>query len=131
MQAPALGLNSSNNNSYNVSGETQEAALQCFLSIANRWGAYPNTNGPERVSSLVNEDFLLSKTVGLCKIAPRDAISCIHYYAMGDSAIVTFIDVPALTQRTDSIATNRCRPRQDRQVRLALPAPGSPRGHRK
>ena len=24
---------------------------------------------------------------------------------MGDSAIVTFIDVPALTQRTDSIAT--------------------------
>ena len=91
MQAPALGLNSNNNS--NVSGETQEAALQCFLSIANRWGAYPNTNGPERVSSLVNEDFLLSKTAGLCKIAPRDAISCIHYYAMGDSAIVTFIDV--------------------------------------
>ena len=57
------------------------------------------------MSSLVNEDFLLSKTAGLCKIAPRDAISCIHYYAMGDSAIVTFIDVPALTQRTDSIAT--------------------------
>ena len=110
MHAPALGLNNNNNssssNSNSGSGnDTQEAALQCFLSIANRWGAYPNTNGPERMSSLVNEEFLLSKTAGLCKIAPRDVVSCIHYYAMGDSAIITFIDVPALTQRTDSIAT--------------------------
>ena len=101
MHAPALwtGSNLSNN------ADTQEAALQCFLSITNRWGAYPSTSGPERVSSLVSEDFLLSRTVGLCKVTQRDALSGVHYYAMGDNAIVTFVDVPAITQRTESIAT--------------------------
>lgn len=79
--------------------QVAEAALKCFFTVINRWSVFPSTAGPTRVSPLLNEEMFLRKTMERYGLSLPDALSCARHYALGNSALVTFLDVPELSER--------------------------------
>lgn len=90
--------NGTNGNNGTPSKTVVNAAYQCLLTIVNEWAVFPSNAGAERVSSLVNEEFLLRRMVAAGGLTAAETSQYIRYYALDDSRILTVLDVPALAE---------------------------------
>eukprot|EP00727_Mastigamoeba_balamuthi_P001043 m51a1_g10936 hypothetical protein (1316) ;mRNA; r:156656-163696 len=71
-----------------------EAAMECMLSFVNNSGFYPSVAGPERVSSLITEELLISKVSEHLHIPLNEACNYARFYCLEDSTLISFVDAP-------------------------------------
>lgn len=84
--------------------EIVDAALQCFFAVINKWGVYPSMAGASRLSPLMNEEMFIRRAMERYELSLPDALSCVRHYALGNTALITFVDVPELAER-DGLTT--------------------------
>ena len=98
--------------------EVADAALQCFLTVINRWGVFPSGSGSgaARLSPLLDEEALVRRTMAHYGLGLPDAAACVRHYALDDAALITFVDVPELSERDGLAAVVILRDRTGKYV---------------